>query len=202
VSVPAASDPREIAREILHERRFHRASIPHPLRGVLRWIGDRANDLGRQINDVVHQIDRLIPGGSWITWTVLGLLVALVAAFAARRAGHRATGEAQAREAAQGQGPSARTLEREADAAERAGRYADALRLRFGAGLMTLAQRGVIEHRASLRSGEVAATLHSEPFDTVVRAFDEVVYGGRPAVEQDAVAARSGWRDVLTQVRG
>jgi len=199
VSVPAASDPRELAREILHERRFHRASVPHPLRKPLAWIGDQAHAIGNDINRLVNDIATILPGGTWLAWTLLGLLVAAIAMLLARRAVRRAQGGAAAREAASAHGPSPRQLERDADAAERAGRYADALRLRFGAGLLTLAQRGVIPGRASLRSGEVAATLHSDDFNAVARAFDEVVYGGRPALEQDAAAARSGWRAVLAE---
>jgi amino acid transporter len=200
--VAAASDPRELAREILNERRFHRASIPHPLRGVFKWIGDRAHALSHGINDFVQSIASALSVGPWVAWVLLGLLVAGVAIVLARIAVRRAQGGAAAREAATAQGPSASQLQRDADAAERAGRYADALRLRFGAGLLTLAQRGVIERRASLRSAEVAATLGSERFDALSHAFDEVVYGGRPALEPDAVAARTGWSDVLAKERG
>ncbi len=201
VSPPATSDPREIAREILHERRFHRASLPHPLRAPLRWLGDQLRVVGHGLRDAFNAVDDVIPGGSWLAWVVLGLLVAVAVVALTRHSLRRAQGTAAARAEAGSDGPSARQLEREADAAERAGRYDEALRLRFGAGLLTLAQRGVIERRPSLRSGEVAAALHSERFDAIAHDFDEVVYGGRPADEQDATAARSGWRDVLATER-
>jgi hypothetical protein len=47
----------------------------------------------------------------------------------------------------------------------------------------------------------VSSALHSERFDALAQSFDEVVYGGRDADEQDAVEAREGWRDVLAQER-
>jgi hypothetical protein len=199
----AAADPRELAREILHERRFHRASLPQPLRKPLHELGNLFDGAGRTLQRGVEAINGAIPGGAWLVWALLAGLVAwvtvkLVHAHVARS---RRGGAHDDAGASTGRGPSPRDLERDAGDAERAGRFADALRLRFRAGLLTLAQRGVIERRPSLRSAEVSSALHSERFDALAQSFDEVVYGGRDADEQDAVEAREGWRDVLAQER-
>jgi hypothetical protein len=51
--------------------------------------------------------------------------------------------------------------------------------------------------RPSLTSAEVARRLRSPVFDEVARSFDEVVYGRRRAVPEDAETARAGWAEVL-----
>jgi Domain of unknown function (DUF4129) len=88
-------------------------------------------------------------------------------------------------------------LERRADEAERARDHALAVRLRFRAGLMRLGEREVIPYRPSLTTAEARRRLRSEPFDRLATDFDAIAYGGRAAGDDDARAAREGWREVL-----
>jgi hypothetical protein len=92
-------------------------------------------------------------------------------------------------------------LERAAEEAERSGDWERAVRLRFRAGLLRLDEARVLPFRESITSGEVARKLRSREFDGVARAFDEVVYGRRAALADDATGAREGWRRVLAEVR-
>ena len=106
--------------------------------------------------------------------------------------------------AADGAGPdhhadTPESLEREALQAERAGAFTDAVRLRFRAGLLGLSAREVIEYRPSLLSTEVARRVRSQRFDTLSESFDRIAYGGAPAGESDAKAAREGWAAVLRE---
>jgi hypothetical protein len=196
--------PRALAREILRERRFHKAPLPQPLRKPLHSLGHALAPIGRALKSAFDSVARHLPGGHWVLWILLAAAaVAITLAFSrsaiARR--RRRSGGAGGADPDDQAGPSRRELEREAERAEQAGRFDAAVRLRFGAGLLALAQRGVIEERASLRTGEVAATLRSHGFDAIAHVFDEVVYGGRPAQADDARAAREGWRDVLREAR-
>ena len=67
----AAADPRELAREILHERRFHRASLPQPLRKPLHELGNLFDGAGRTLQRGVDAINGAIPGGAWLVWALL-----------------------------------------------------------------------------------------------------------------------------------
>jgi len=75
------------------------------------------------------------------------------------------------------------------------------VRLRFRAGLLRLARLRAISDDVSTTSGQVSRQLHSPSFDELAGTFDEVVYGGRAADQDDAVAARGRWDDVLGEAR-
>jgi hypothetical protein len=92
-------------------------------------------------------------------------------------------------------------LERRAADAEGRGELDTALRLRFRAGLLRLADAGVLRLRPGLTNAAVSRTLRSRRFDELALDFDEVAYGGRPATPDDVAAARSGWPAVLEAAR-
>jgi hypothetical protein len=92
-------------------------------------------------------------------------------------------------------------LEALAEEAERRGQLAEALRLRFRAGLVRLDLMGALELRPGLTNRAAARTLRSSRFDGLAVDFDEVVYGGRPATADDVGEARSGWPLVLQEAR-
>jgi len=196
------SDPRSVAQSILHERRFHRSSFPQPLRKPLHELGDDLRPVGRAISSSAHRVGDVF-GSALVGWIILGGAFAAVCVLIARRFGARVQRRAVARadEDRPPGLPSRRDLEREAAAAERAGRYAEAVRLRFSAGLAGLADRGVVDERPSLRRGEVSASLHSERFDELADTFDAVAYGGRGADADDARTARDEWARVLDEAR-
>ena len=132
-----ATATREEARAILDQRRFHGSDVPRPLAGVLGWIGDSSAR-----SPAARPPARWRAGRTGRLWTSLAALV-----LAARLAG-RAPLDARggiggaALGPARGRGgnepvPGARA---DADAAERSGDLARALRLRFRAGLLRLAR--------------------------------------------------------------
>jgi len=200
LSFADASEARRAAAAILRQGRFHPPSVPRPLHGLLHAIGTAASSVGHWIEHAVDRIGRIVPGGPVVVWVLLGLLLIVAIALTARRYARRGlererggggAGGAAARERAA-------DLEREALRAEQDGRYADAVRIRFRAGLATLAERGAISPPRSIPTGELARTLRSEDFDALARRFDEIAYGAATAAEQDAEEARRRWTTVVT----
>lgn len=187
---------REHAQAILRERRFHGSDVPRPFHSVLVWLGDRLRPVGRLFDRVASHI----PGGSYTLWAILaGGVVVLAAVLSARVASRRAAAELERGERARlPRDVDPRRLEHEADEAERAGEPARALRLRFRAGLLRLGRARVVPLRESLTSGEARRLVRLPEFDRLARTHDEVVYGGRPAQQADAVEARETWPRVLT----
>ena len=185
---------RQDARQILTDRRFHHAPAPRPLRRPLEWIGDRFRTVSNAIGDVL----RAVPGPTWLAVAVVAVAVAIaVIVLITRGRVHAiAAGGATARErAAAREDPVA--LEQAADAAERAGDFDRALRLRFRAGLLRLDARGAIRYRPSLTVGEVRRLLGSETFDELAARFEEVAYGGVGAQPGDVDVARREWPRVV-----
>lgn len=197
-SIEPPVDPNAARREaqhILSDRRFRPSATPRPLRGPLRWLGDRIESafgpLGRLL--------ALVPGWTWLV--ALALVVAAVAWIVARRARRRVartpTGKLVRGVPDDGEDPD--ELERAADAAERDGDLARAVRLRFRAGLLRLGDRGAIRYRPSVTTGEVRRALGSNRFDELAGTFEAVTYGGRSADPPDVDAARREWPNVLEE---
>jgi uncharacterized protein DUF4129 len=187
----APADATRRARAVLAEGRFHQR-LPQPLKRPLERLGDWLADLWNGL-----------PGGPGGRCAFVVVGVAAIAAAASLR-GIRRRGAASASAVA---GPGARAapegpaaLERRADEAERTGDHGLAVRLRFRAGLQRLGERDAIPYRPSLTTGEARRRLRSEPFDRLAADFDAIAYGGRAAVDEDARAARSGWREVLAGI--
>lgn len=195
-SAEAAS---RLARSILSEGRFHQPSVPRPLHGLLRAIGDAVSAPFNALNGFVDTLGALFPGGVAGVWGVLVIIVLGVTwMLATRRGGLRLTsGDDGAGAGAGERVEGAHDLVAAAEAAERAGRLADAVRLRFRAGLVRLAERGTIATARSTTTADVARTLHSAQFDELARRFDEIVYGDSPPAPADVEAARREWPAVL-----
>ncbi len=199
----AGADPDAARREaeaILRERRFSPVDVPQPLRRPLRSLGDF-------LSDGLDGLAGLLPGGHLTAWLLLAAVVlALSALLTARvvrrnRAGGGVRGGGSTVPGG-GRPEDPALLERRAEEAERAGDYAAAVRLRFGAGLLRLDAREAIALRPSVTSGQVARRLRSGTFTALASTFDAVTYGGAPAGAQEARAARDGWRAVLSEVAG
>ncbi len=190
---PAAD--RQEARRILEQRRFREVEPPRPLRRPLRWLAARLREAG-------DALESLVPGHPLVQALVaVGVVAAFVAVLAGpvlRRRSARLLRDAERTESLRGVDPA--ELERQADAAELAGELEVALRLRFRAGLTRLAQGRRVTRESTLPSGELSRRLGSRRFDELSRTFDEVVYGGRPAVPEDVAEARDGWPRVLEEV--
>ena len=184
---------RAEAREILAERRFNETELPRPLRRPLEWIGER-------LDPVLDALGDLLPGGGNVEWLVLSTVVLLAALLIALylirgRAPSAVLHAGRGGDADDGLGPS--DLERLAEEAERAGELERALRLRFRAGVLRLAERHVVEDPGSVTSGALVRRLRSEPFARAARSFDEVVYGRRRPTPDDVRLAREGWQAAL-----
>ena len=195
-----AVDPdaaRRQAQHILSDRKFRPSSTPRPLRGPLRWLGDR-------LESIFGPLGRLLSHIPWWSWWVIlagviGVIVWVIVR-ARRRIATRAKSGKPARRALdidEDEDPDA--LEREADAAERDGDLARALRLRFRAGLLRLGDRGAIRYRPSVTTGEVRRALASERFDDLAGTFEAVTYGGRTADRPDVDDARREWPRLLEE---
>ena len=187
-------EARRNAQHILSDRRFRSSSTPRPLRGPLKWLGDRLDTLFRPIGRLLNDI----PVPIW--YLVLAGLIALVAWVITRSLRRRSapTAKAPARRVAD-EHEDADALEREADAAERDGDLAHAVRLRFRAGLLRLGDRGAIQYRPSVTTGEVRRTLDSQRFDGLAGTFEAVAYGGREADHPDVDESRREWPQVLEE---
>lgn len=194
---------RSAARAILAERRFRGSSVPRPLHRPLGWLGRQLRRAGAAVSSAVHGASFGLPGGSALVWTLLALAVGALSALLARNLGRRrglrfvehATREARAGRV------DARALERRAEQEEAQGDYAEALRLRFQAGLIRLDDAGAIPAGASLTNGQIEQLLASGSFSRVAEDFDEVVYGDRLASPADLERARRAWPTILEESR-
>lgn len=194
-----AVDPdeaRRAARHILSDGRFRSSSTPRPLRGPLRWVGDR---LATVFGPIGRFLER-VPGVIWIS--VLLAVVALIVVLgvrARRRLSTRAPAAKGGGAPVEAEDEDADALERAADEAERDGDLARAVRLRFRAGLLRLGDKGAIRYRPSVTTGEVRRTLSSTTFDDLAGTFEAVTYGGRTAAQPDVDNARRAWPRVLEE---
>jgi hypothetical protein len=198
VRAAAAVDPdaaRRAAQHILSDRRYRSSSAPRPLRGPVRWVGDRVDSLFRPLGRLIQAVS------GWI-WLVAAVIVIGVIVWAVVRGRRRRVANAPAVKAARvgaDESEDADALEREADAAERDGDLARAVRLRFRAGLLRLGDRGAIHYRPSVTTGEVRRALESQRFDDLAETFEAVTYGGTPADRPAVDAARREWPNVLEE---
>lgn len=207
---PAAETARDDARRILDSSRYRvddEEDTPRPLRGVLRQLGEWLSPVLEPVGRFLRSIGRRL-GDPTDDVPVLLLLIAAVVAVTVlltRAAVRRRTRIAEASRggaaAPERERNDPRALEREADAAEAAGDYERALRLRFRAGLLKLDKAGVIELRPSATTGQLVRTIPSATFPRLARTFDEVAYGGRTPGAEEVQRAKSEWPRVLDEAK-
>jgi len=196
-----ADSARRAAAAILREGRFHNPKVPRPLHGVLHDLGDLIGAVGRAVSRAVDGVGGVFPGGTVAVWILLGLVLLAAIGYAARRYSHRALLRESRRGSAarRAGGPErAADLEREAARAEADGRFEEAVRLRFRAGLARLAEGGAIRTARSTPNAQLSRMLHSRDFDALARRFDEIAYGASPAGPEDADDARRRWGEVVS----
>lgn len=188
---------RASAESILSQDRFQPPDVPRPFRGVLEAIG-------RPLTEAGDALAGAFPGGAVWLWVALAAAALSLAAFATSRSVRRrvAAGATAADAVAAGTRDDPVALERAAEAAERRGQTAEALRLRFRAGLLRLHSNGAIRLRPSMPTGEVARSLRSPAFDRLAADFDAVAYGGRRPEESDLEATRRRWSEVIREAAG
>jgi hypothetical protein len=194
----AAATAREQARAILAEGRFHVSSIPRPLHGVLHAVGSALESPLHAVGELVSKLGVITPGGPTVVWAALAALVLALSGVLAVRGSRRALRDPGTGTGAGAEPPvRAADLERAAAAAEVQGRHADAVRLRFRAGLLALAESERLQAAPSMLNAEVSRTLRSERFDALARRFDEIAYGGRAAIADDVHTSRREWSRLL-----
>ncbi len=186
---------RAEAERILSEERFHETELPRPLQGVLDWIGERLRPIG-------DFLDRVVPGNDNVVWLLLAAIVLLLAVLVATQLVRR-RGPGAERRSARAQGIEsaldATALEADADAAELAGELERALRLRFRAGVLRLAERRQLDDPSSITTGALVRRFGSDAFVAGARSFDEGVYGRRRPTPEDARRVREAWETVLAR---
>ncbi len=193
-----ADAARRQAREILTEGRFHAPSIPRPLHGLLHAIGRALEAPLHTLNDLVRELATVTPGGATAVWGALAALALLSCGLLATHGTRLSLRAPAAPGEIDHEAPvRAGDLERAALDAEREGRHADAVRLRFRAGLMRLSESERLVVAPSMSNAEIARALRSARFDDLARRFDEIVYGNRPAGEADVRATRLEWTKLL-----
>jgi hypothetical protein len=199
--VSNAEDLRQQAREILRGSRFHDRKTPGPFAGLFRRLGDLLDPvlgpIGRFFSRVFETIARWWAeplGQAIFVILVIGIAVAISTLVIRRRTAVSFGGSGRGRQRAEDD-PAA--LEREADRAEADGHFAEAVRLRFRAGVVRLQRDGVVRRGRSTPTRAIGRQLHIDEFDRLGQTFDAVAYGGRPASAQDAADARRDWERVL-----
>lgn len=88
-------------------------------------------------------------------------------------------------------------LEELAASAHDRGDDAEAIRLRFVAGLLRLDGLGEIEFAPGLSNGMISQRLGSETFDLLASQFDRVVYGRQPVGNADHARCVASWNELL-----
>ena len=199
-----AADARAEASDVLSQARYNPSRVPRPFQGVLDRLGNFLDrNLTRPVGRLWERLVELVPGGATTLWILLCIFVVGVIALVVWRIGRRrrkAAADPAARAEVRARRESAKELERQAVEAETRGDLAEAVRLRFRAGLLRLDDAGAIAYRASLSAGQVRRRLKLKPFDVVAGSFEAVTYGGRAATDDDVEVSKLGWKDVMERV--
>ncbi len=187
---------RRAATSILAEGRFHAAPVPHPLHGVLVWVGRALSDPFRALGRGVDSIGAWFPGGVAGAWAAGAfLLILAIGSLSVRRARTRlGRTPQQARHSAR---VTPAQLEREAVVAEGAAEWDAAVRLRFRAGILRLGERLELGPTDTTPNQAIGEIVRSARFDSLAARFDEVAYGGQLATAADAERQRRDWPELL-----
>jgi hypothetical protein len=200
---PSTAGAQATARSILEERRFRGSEVPRPLHRPLSWLGGLLHRASAALARGYRSVAKTLPGGAPVFWTLAVLAVAALAMLVAWKLGRRRRARS-ASPRVPDIGTAAddpRRLERLAEEAEANGAFAEALRLRFRAGIVRLARSGAIPSRESLTNGQIESLLDSATFSRIAADFNDVVYGLGTATPEEAQRARAGWPSVLEEVR-
>jgi hypothetical protein len=189
---------RQAAESILSEGRFHSSSVPDPLHGLLVWLGRLASDPVSGVSSLVNRLGSSFPGGVAGLWVAAGALAVVATLVLALRRSKTRIGRLQTANTVARQRPG--ELERAAERAEREGRWDEAVRLRFRAGLLRLGERDGVLYTETTPNHSLARMLASEPLEDLSSRFDEVVYGGDEATAADAERQRRAWPEILEGV--
>lgn len=199
-AVATPDEARDAARRILAEDRFRPAPPsrpPQPFKQPLTWLGEQ---LQRLLAPIGRFLSETVGAGGPVAWIVFSALLVVLVALMVRRIGHRVARRRadavrevrRSRRIAQ--------LEHDADAAARDGRWSEAVRLRFRAGLLWLEERGRVDAVERRPNAEVVRAAErftpSSVLGPLAGMHDRVAYGEEPAGPADHDAALAGWREI------
>lgn len=159
--------------------------------------------LRRRLGDAIgRQLQRLLSagltGGLWsavAVGAVLLLVVLTTFRLGRRRVAARRNHRVGALFAETGADPTD-MLERASQAAV-AGRYGEAVRYHFLAGLLLLSELGLLELTPDLTTAGASDQLQDAGFDSVAGRFEAIFYGNREGTADDVDHAIEGWDRLL-----
>ena len=132
-------------------------------------------------------------GGPLVMALLVGAVLVVTTALVTTNLGRRRARQVEARlrrehERVRGLDPT--ELELQAEGAERRGDLAEAFHLLFQAALIHLDRAGVIDLTPGTTTGLLAEALATPEFEHLAGRFDAVVYGDKPATQDDVDSAR------------
>jgi hypothetical protein len=190
-------DPSDVAREILAEDRFQPAETPAAVRRPLSWLGQQILDLfspvGRALKWFFVTMFSSVFSGV-IALIIFGFITFLIVrALQGRR---RVQAASSALDAAAGVVTDPNELERQAALAAQNGNFAEAVRLRYVAGLRRLEQDTDVPATIASTNGKLRTEVCVAEFDQLSDDFDFIIYGERLADASHDSNAQQRWPQV------
>jgi hypothetical protein len=203
IRVATPDEAREAARRILDDDRFRPdapAKPPQPFRQPLTWLGEQLQKLfeplGRFLSETVGR-------GGPIGWLLFALAITAAVVLIARRLGRRVASRRTDSATEVRRSKRIAELERLADGAAEAGRWSEAVRLRFRAGILRLEDAGRVTAVERRPNGEIVAALAARSPATALpplaEQHDRVAYGEQQAGRADHDAAVAAWDRVRAE---
>ncbi len=202
------SDPEEVRRKaerILAQRRFRTRRTPRPFASVFKWIARQLGILGRWIGRL---LDAILPGGSGAA-SVIGVIAAIALLVAIVILLNRANIRKRVKNnVATTTNVNIDELLAAAEAASKRGDFAEAVRLRFKAGLASFERNRVVTMPTNRTNRDVGAQLRTSTstgvdthFQPLATDFDEIRYGNRVAQQHDDHLSRESWQRIQDEVK-
>jgi hypothetical protein len=194
-------EAREAARRILGEDRFQPEAprrAPQPFKQPLTWLGEQLRKLFEPLGDF---LSRTVGRGGPIGWLLFAALVIGAVALIARAISRRVASRRESTTSEVRLSKRIAELEREAAAAAAAGRWAEAIRLRFRAGLLRIEDRGRVLGVEQRPNADVVRRATIDPLSPLADMHDRITYGEHPAAAADDAASKAGWDDVQGELQ-
>jgi hypothetical protein len=180
-------EAQEKARKILEEDRFRGdggpppGRAPQPFKAPLSWLGDQL----RKVFEPLGRLFARIGNGGPIGWILLvgliGVLVVIIAKWWARRTVNSKKDSTKKVKLSK----RIAELEQAAKDAAEAGRYAEAIRLRFQAGLLRLEDDGRVTKVERKPNADVVAAVPAQSLRPLANLHDRLAYSEDDASKDD-----------------
>ncbi|HMK62466.1 MAG TPA: hypothetical protein VK386_02510 [Acidimicrobiales bacterium] len=204
-----SSTARHQVEHILARPPYTASNGPRPLAGIFHALGRGLDDaFGPVFRWLYHHL--VLHIGHGFKWAfgdwwplVAGALALAVGALAAtlvvRRRSRIEARHQRGGSLSSGEEPGA--LEVEATAADAAGDFERAVRLRFRAGVLRLVRQGSVVDERARTDRQLTVLVSSRTFEQLARSHERIVYGREPAVAEDSSTARQQWPRALAEAR-